>query len=100
MRGPLPDGPVFDGALSVTHYYMVFNEVLPGRYFVGGSGRESVEVEVGNQDLSVHLGFPSAVPTPTPPPASCKGDFNGDGQVTVDEILTVVAEALEGCPGD
>jgi hypothetical protein len=28
----------------------------------------------------------------------CKGDFNGDGNVTVDEILTSVNNALSGCP--
>lgn len=30
--------------------------------------------------------------------AQCKGDFNGDDQVTVDEILTSVNTALNGCP--
>ncbi|MFI5395607.1 MAG: DUF1566 domain-containing protein [Candidatus Binatia bacterium] len=28
----------------------------------------------------------------------CEGDFNGDGKVTVDEILTAVNNALTGCP--
>lgn len=26
------------------------------------------------------------------------GDRNGDGDITVDEILTAVANALDGCP--
>jgi hypothetical protein len=28
---------------------------------------------------------------------TCKGDFNGDGRVTVDEIITTVLSALNGC---
>jgi hypothetical protein len=28
----------------------------------------------------------------------CKGDFNGDGAVTIDEIIVSVNNALEGCP--
>jgi len=28
----------------------------------------------------------------------CEGDFNGDGQVTVDEIIVTVDNALGGCP--
>jgi hypothetical protein len=40
---------------------------------------------------------PTPSPTPTPTPtatASCVGDCNGDGQVSVDEILTMVDIAL------
>jgi hypothetical protein len=29
---------------------------------------------------------------------TCPGDLNGDGEVTVDEIVTAVNAALEGCP--
>ena len=32
------------------------------------------------------------------PGEQCPGDANCDGQVTIDEILTVVDEALNGCP--
>ena len=32
--------------------------------------------------------------------ASCIGDTNGDGRVTVDEIVAVVNEALVGCAAD
>jgi hypothetical protein len=35
-----------------------------------------------------------ATPTPTPTPGPCVGDCNNDGQVTVDEILTLVNIAL------
>jgi hypothetical protein len=37
---------------------------------------------------------PTTSPTPTPTPVSCIGDCNGNGQVTVDEILTLVNIAL------
>jgi hypothetical protein len=32
-----------------------------------------------------------------PSPAQCLGDFNGDGRVTVDELVTAVDNALNGC---
>lgn len=31
--------------------------------------------------------------------AACPGDLNGDGQVTIDEIITIVNAALLGCEG-
>lgn len=37
----------------------------------------------------------------SPSPATqvpCEGDFNGDGKVTVDELVTAVNNALYGCP--
>lgn len=41
-------------------------------------------------------------PTPTPVPSVCAGDCNGDGQVTVDELVTLISIALNGgtagCP--
>ena len=39
---------------------------------------------------------PSATPTPTAtPPTGCVGDCNGDGEVRVDELVTLVNIALE-----
>jgi hypothetical protein len=29
---------------------------------------------------------------------NCLGDFNGDGQVTIDEVITAVVNGLNGCP--
>jgi hypothetical protein len=37
---------------------------------------------------------PTVLPTPTATPKPCAGDCNGDGQVTIDEILTLVSIAL------
>ncbi len=40
--------------------------------------------------------------TPTPAPSVCAGNCNGDGQVTVDELVTLISIALNGdtatCP--
>jgi hypothetical protein len=42
-----------------------------------------VNIALGNADIS-----------------TCRvGDANKDGQITVDEILTAVNNALNGCPG-
>jgi hypothetical protein len=35
---------------------------------------------------------------PSSSPAQCLGDFNGDGRVSVDELVTAVNSALYGCP--
>jgi hypothetical protein len=50
-------------------------------------------------DLSTQFTPPfHLVPASTGSSASCCGDCNGNGQVTVDEILTTVNNALNGCP--
>jgi YVTN family beta-propeller protein len=36
-------------------------------------------------------------PSPTATPVTCTGDCHGDNRVTVDEILTAVNNALNGC---
>ena len=40
----------------------------------------------------------AGTPTPTNPPSGCTGDCNGDGDVTVDEIVTGVNIALGSLP--
>jgi hypothetical protein len=96
MLGPLPEETFLEGELSISLLYQVFRGVLPGRYRVGAARFENVEIEVASEDVYVSLRYPP--PSPTPTVHSCQGDFNGDGQVTVDEILSVVSEALAGCP--
>ncbi len=47
-----------------------------------------------------HADDSTPTPTPTPLPICipiCGGDVNGDGVVTVDEILYAVDNALNGC---
>jgi hypothetical protein len=41
---------------------------------------------------------PSPTPTPTRRPAPCLGDCDGDGRVTVDEVITMVNIALGSSP--
>lgn len=46
---------------------------------------------------------PSATPTATAvsataTPASCPGDLNNDGAVTVDEVIRAIRGLLDGCP--
>jgi hypothetical protein len=44
---------------------------------------------------------PTPTPTPTPePPASCAGDCDSSGSVTVNELVTLVSVALEATPID
>jgi hypothetical protein len=40
----------------------------------------------------------AALCTSQPALATCPGDLNGDGHVTIDEVITVVQSALLGCP--
>jgi hypothetical protein len=61
----------------------------------------SIDITFGDENVgSVATPTPapspnaSPVPTPTPTPVPCVGDCNGDGQVTVDEILAMVNVAL------
>lgn len=50
------------------------------------------------------FGAPTRTATPertaTPTPPACDGDFDGDAQVTVDEIVRAVGNALTGCSPD
>lgn len=39
----------------------------------------------------------TALPISTPTAKPCPGDINSDGSVTVDELIRVIASALEGC---
>jgi hypothetical protein len=45
--------------------------------------------------LAIWLNFSSPTSAVDAP---CAGDLNGDGEVTVDEIITAVNSALNGCP--
>lgn len=40
----------------------------------------------------------AALCTSQPALATCPGDLNGDGRVTIDEVITIVQSALRGCP--
>lgn len=39
----------------------------------------------------------TSIPTPTRTARPCTGDDNGDGRVTIDELIRAVNASLEGC---
>jgi hypothetical protein len=50
-------------------------------------------VSIGELILAVDISLGSA------PPSACPGvDRNGDGHVTIDELIAAVGNALNGCP--
>ena len=55
---------------------------------------EPQRLPVGGEWHDVEQPTPTSIPTETATVAPCAGDCNGDGQVTVDEILTMVNIAL------
>jgi hypothetical protein len=61
-----------------------------------GKGRHPASLNFG--DCFAYTPTPTSTPTetavPTPTAVSCAGDCNGKGQVTVDDILTLVNIAL------
>ena len=83
----------------------------PGEYILFGAGNSvdgsgTVDGDDGNlTTLTVGVGTVVATatatggpltntPTVTPPPAGCSGDCNGDGQVTINELIASVNIAL------
>ena len=75
----------------------------PGEYALAGSrivasDPEGFAIErvIGIDGAIVVQEAPTPVPTATPVP--CVGDCNGDGEVTVDELLTMVNIALGNLP--
>ncbi len=58
-----------------------------------GASSEPLVVEIG-----AGAGTPSPTPTATPEPVTCVGDCNGDGAVTISEIVTGVDIGLSLAP--
>ncbi|HYD48763.1 MAG TPA: VCBS repeat-containing protein, partial [Terriglobales bacterium] len=54
----------------------------------------TVNQDDGTVTVLLNQSTPPPTPTPTQPPAPCTGDCDGSGDVTVDEILTMVNIAL------
>jgi hypothetical protein len=99
------NGDPFDFILleGVDHYMMAFldlnrNDVRDeGEPFTIYNGRTAPPGDPVPQDGSmVNLSF-GELPTPTPTPLviACVGDCNGDGEVTIDELILGVRIALE-----
>ena len=56
---------------------------------VAGPHQTAIDIAFGDENIS---GMPT--PTPTPTHGSCVGDCNGDGQVTVNDLIQMVNVAL------
>lgn len=94
--------------------YEIYNGkgTRPGDPIVAASPLTTADIAFGDENIApIPPASPTptstATPTPTPtaPPATatptalaCVGDCSGDGQVTVDEILTLVNVALDATP--
>jgi len=107
-------------ALDPGEPYEIYNGkgTLPGDPIVAASPFTTADVTFGDENIApippasptptssaTLTSTPTPTPTSTSPPATvtptalaCVGDCNGDGHVTVDEILTLVNVALNATP--
>jgi hypothetical protein len=87
-----------DGRLYVTL------DGTPGLVVIDTATNEVVATGVADRDTSdaqiAIVSVPDAPPPTTVECAAlmCTGDRNGDGSVTVDEIMSAVNNSLDGCP--
>lgn len=76
------------GGLKSTVFSLAIDPSNPNAVYAGTDGQGVLSFE------EVVTPSPTATPTPTTLPRRCIGDCDGDGLVTVDEILTMVSIAL------
>jgi hypothetical protein len=114
LEGPIPGGAPFSAELDTSKsYYYLFRDITPGNYILRAGGcnpfgcwldtpvtviDHDIEVQVRQIGAETPTPIESPIATGTPTPI-CVGDGNGDGHVTVDELVTAVGNALTGCPG-
>ncbi|MFN8643140.1 MAG: hypothetical protein U0802_16335 [Candidatus Binatia bacterium] len=116
---PVPDPPLARFAIHTLHPleqtvfsfssgFFCFKEVPPGDYTITtveysgapthctlyGCWPETPVTVVDGNVLDV---FIAMLPLPTPTATPCLGDGDGDRQVTIDELVGAVANALGGC---
>ena len=89
--GPVPPGQVLSTGLGSTGAPMWCQITVEG-------GSASM-VRGSLQEFDAN-GVPAGLAAALPISATCNGDANGDGQVTVNEILDAVNNALNGCPAN
>ncbi len=104
--------PIPDGARVATCSLQVQLSASPGRVAVAlrdvvassPEGQRLPQARTLDGELEIVVApsptaslSPSPLPSPTPTPTpSCRGDCNGDGSVTIDELLLLVLDALSG----
>lgn len=105
-----PGASALLGAAPTLHVHPQWRLLLPqgeqGEYALTFRLRSEAAAYADSPDYTVVLttappptmtAAPSATPTPTvSPAAACAGDCNGDGQVTIDELVRGVNLALSG----
>ncbi len=87
---PLPDGDIIDCMFTINPGAVPGNSTALTFEAAGGSDAEFHDYALAGIDGAVVI---TGVP-PTPGASVCTGDCNGDGQVSVDEILSLVSNAL------
>src|SRR5208337_3750094 len=83
---PIPDGPLY------TCTFQIAPLALPGTYQLSSNGSPEAFGPSGVQ-IPYVVGGDGAI-TVSLVPESCAGDCDGNGRVTVDELLTLVNIAL------
>ncbi len=93
--GPVPDFPV---AISGNGVWIGFASAAEN--LVSGDNNNQIDAfvacnpfEDGRCNISIPY-TPTATPTATPGPAACTGDCNGDGVVTINELVRMTNMAL------
>jgi len=92
--GPLGIAITPDGRFAYVANRQPFNVTAPGTVSVIDTGSHTVVATIPVGDNPT---FVAIAPNPTP---TCTGDCNGDGMVTIDELLTGVEIALGERPLD
>jgi len=96
VSGTMLAGSFTDGRSTINISGTVSGNEVKGGYSIPaspcakGSGSFTL-IEIATPTPSE---TPNPTPTPTPTPGSCVGDCNGDGQVTVNELIQMVNIAL------
>lgn len=87
---PLPDGDIIDCTFTISPSAVSGTSTALTFEAAGGSDAEFKDYALVGTDGAVVI---TDVP-PTPGASGCTGDCNGDEQVSVDEILSLVSTAL------
>jgi hypothetical protein len=91
--GHQANGDGLSPAISADGSYVAF--ISTANNLVFGDNNAAADVFVSTANTPTPTPTRTRTPTPTPTPRSCIGDCNGDGQVTINEILTLVNIALD-----